>query len=213
MENEGVYTAYVGRNALLIERVSHLHFKENDKIADITYGKGVFWKNIDLNKYDFYPSDIITCPETPYDFKDLPYEDNFFNVVVFDPPYAHNPGRMIVDANYQNAATTKGFYHKDIINLYREGMSEANRCLKSGGFLLIKCQDEVESSRQKRSHIEIFNIAIDELYMIDKALYSLVSSQNPVIQHKSQKHPRQNSSFLWVFQKKEEKKDGRRRKV
>jgi len=209
MENEGVYTAYVGRNALLIEKVSQLHFKKGDKIADITYGKGVFWKNVDLNQYDFFPSDIITCPDTLYDFKNLPYQNDSFDVIVFDPPYAHNPGRMIVDANYQNAATTKGFYHKDIMNLYKEGMTEAYRCLKPGGILLVKCQDEVESSKQKRSHIEIFHIAIDELSMIDKAMYSLVSQQKPVIQHKNQKHPRQNSSFLWVFQKKEDKKDGR----
>ena len=203
-ENDGIYTTYICNNDLLLEKASRLYFKDGMKIADTTWGKGVFWKLIDRKKYDFYKSDLITCPESPYDFTNLPkdiYSDESFDVVVFDPPYAHNPGRMIVNKNYKNAETTKGFYHKDIIELYRKGMKEGVRILKKGGVLLVKCRDEVESSVQKRSHIELWNIAINELSLTDEDLFVLMQKTFPKIQYLPQKHARKNNSFLWVFRK------------
>lgn len=189
-----VYTCYSGANADLIEHVSELYLKDNINIADVTYGKGAFWKKIDLSKYIFNGTDIIMG----VDFRKLPYENNTYDAVVLDPPYAHNPGRMMVDKTYNNAATTKGFYHSDIINLYKEGMIEAYRVLKTKGMLWVKCQDEIECSKQKWSHIEIFNIA-QELGYYAKDLFVLHQDKNPIVQYKEQKHARKNHSYLWVF--------------
>lgn len=115
-----------------------------------------------------------------------------------DPPYIHNPGKMFVDTTYNNAATTKGFYHKDIINLYTDGMVEAFRVLKKNGFLLVKCQDQIESSKQKWSHIEIYQNAIDLGYYA-KDMFVLHQENKPHIQYKPQQHARRNHSYLWVF--------------
>jgi len=201
-----IYTSIIGNNDTLLETISKLYFKPDDLIADVTYGKGVFWKKIDLTQYNFYPSDLITCKETPYDFKKLPYEKNKFDSVVFDPPYMHTVGRPIVDGNYQNSNTTKNMYHTDIINLYYEGMLEAKRVLKSGGFMLVKCQDEIESSYQRWSHIDIYNIAT-KLKLYGKDLFVLTRYSNPPIQYKQQ-HARKKHSYMWVFQKVEAKKFG-----
>lgn len=201
---KGIYTAHVGDNKKLIAHVAQMYLKKDDKIADVTYGKGVFWKGINLENYSFYPSDLLTCPERLYDFRELPYKNNIFDTVVFDPPYCHNPGKLIVDANYRNAETTKGMYHKDIINLYKDGMIEAVRTLKEEGMLWVKCMDEIETSLQRWSHIEIYNIAI-ELELFAKDFFVLVQSRYPVIQHKKQKHARKNHSYLWVFKKPSDK--------
>lgn len=197
----GIYTSHKCNNDFLIAQVANLYFKDNFRIADVTYGKGVFWRQLDLSKYEFFPSDIITCKETPYDFRKLPYPDEEFDIHVFDPPYAHNPGNMMVNDNYKNAETTKGFYHKDIIQLYREGMIEGHRILKTSGLQLIKCKDEIESSKQKISHIEIHDIAVKELKMQVEDLFILTQKVDPVIQYKNQKHARKNHSYLWVFKK------------
>lgn len=197
----GIYTCYQDNNDFLFKELAPLYFKEGDKIADVTFGKGVFWKKLDTLKYDFNPSDLLTVPEHPYNFKDLPYCDDDFDVVIFDPPYAHNPGNMIINDSYKNKETTKGFYHDDIIQLYREGMTEAYRILKKNGYLFVKCKDEIESSKQRRSQIEIWHIALDELKMTDKDLFVLRQKVNPVIQYKNQKHARKNHSYLWVFKK------------
>jgi len=198
--NDGVYTAYIGNNDILFEEVAKLYLCIGDKIADITWGKGVFWKNIDLSKYFLSKSDLITCPDSPYDFKNLPYNNEEFDKVVFDPPYAHNPGNMIVNNSYKNKETTKGFYHKDIIELYKKGMEESYRILKKNGILFVKCQDEIETSKQKYSHIEIFNIA-NKIGFYSKDFFVLLRLNKPVIQYKKQKHARKNHSYLWVFQK------------
>lgn len=177
-----------------------MYLKEGARIADVTYGKGVFWKHVHLDRFDFNPSDILTCPDFPFDFRDLPYKDKDFDCVVLDPPYCHNPGQLIVDANYKNAETTKGMYHKDIIELYAAGMAEAYRILRVGGTLWVKCKDEIESSIQRWSHIELYEIAL-RLKFYAKDLFVLTQKSRPCIQHKKQQHARKNHSYLWVFKK------------
>jgi len=195
----GVYTSLVGDNGDLIARVAGLYLTRGMIVADVTYGKGVFWRKVDTKQFDFRPSDLLTCKKK-YDFRKLPYKKGELDVVVLDPPYAHNPGAMIVDANYKNAATTKGKYHKDIIQLYREGMEEAFRVLKVGGQLWVKCKDEVESSYQRWSHLELYVIA-RELGFYGKDFFVMTQKSDPVIQHAVQNHARKNHSYLWVFKK------------
>lgn len=206
-----ILTGIVGDNSDLIKVVSSMYLKEGDRIADVTYGKGVFWRKIDLSKYKTYFSDIITGPEY-YDFRELPYEDRYFDCVVLDPPYTHNPGKLIVDANYKNRETTKGMYHKDIINLYMDGMLESYRILKVGGYLWVKCKDEVETSLQRWSHMEIYNHALSiGFYATD--LFVLFQKSPPILQHKNQKHARKNHSFLWIFKKPTIKEDKKMEKI
>ena len=199
-ETPAAVSAHLGDNAVLFKEVAELYLKSGDKVADITFVKGTFWRDIDTGQFDFHASDLMTSAKRPFDFKKLPYGDAEFDAVVFDPPYAHNPGEMLGDDNYRNSATTKGFYHKDIIELYRRGMEESKRILKRRGLLFVKCQDEVESSSQRRSHIEIFDIATEELGLTDQDCFVLVT-ERPVVQYKRQEHARKNHSFLWVFRK------------
>jgi len=197
--NPMIYTSEVGDNGDLIAHVVTMYLKPGDSIADVTYGKGVFWRKIDQTNYDVHLSDIITGPAR-YDFRNLPYKKETLNCVILDPPYCHNPGQMIVDKNYKNAETTGGMYHNDIIHLYVDGMREAFRVLKTGGYLLVKCKDEIESSYQRWSHIEIYNAAIDIGFFAED-LFILTQKSNPIVQHKQQQHARKNHSYLWVFKK------------
>lgn len=196
-----VYTSIAGDNSDLIKSVSELYLKKGFKIADVTYGKGVFWKKLDMKKYRFFPSDILTVKKKlRHDFRKLPYKGNQFDVVVLDPPYAHNPGHMMTDKNYRNRETTKGMYHDDILQLYRDGIIDAYRVLKKEGTLWIKCKDEIESGNQRWSHIELCDIATKELNMVVQDLFVLTQNSKPAIQH-IQQHARKNHSYLWIFQK------------
>ena len=60
-----------------------LHVPKGSKVADLTYGKGVFRHKVRTEKYDFPPSNITDS----IDCRDLPYEDESFDCIVFDPPY------------------------------------------------------------------------------------------------------------------------------
>jgi hypothetical protein len=193
-----VYTCVQGKNADLIADVCRLYLPPGSKVADVTFGKGLFWGKFDLTTIDFHPSDKFACQES-YDFAALPYKDREFDVVVLDPPYAHDPGKMIVDAAYRNAESCRGRNHDDIIELYRGGMLEAYRILKPGGYLWVKCQDEIDQSIQRWSHLEIALIAQGmQLYIRD--LFVLMQTAKPAVQHRQQ-HARKNHSYLWVFEK------------
>ena len=65
--------------------------------------------------------------------------------------------------------------HARLMDLYRAGMREAHRVLCRSGMTWIKCMDEVQGGRQKRSSISIFNIAVHELGMRDKDKFSVLT--------------------------------------
>ena len=79
-------------------------------------------------------------------------------------------------------------------------MSETHRILKPGGLLLVKCQDEVQSGRQRWSHIEVQKIAC-RLRMTSQDLFVITQKRAPMIQRTNQKHARKNHSYCWVFKK------------
>jgi len=122
------------------------------------------------------------------------------NCAVLDPPYVRDAGNLKVESFYHNATTTPRHSHRDIIEGYRRGMKEAARILKRGGTLWVKTQDEIETRRQKRSSIEVFNIA-QEIGLLDQDLFILMQEGTPPIQHRDQQHARKNHSYLWVFRK------------
>ena len=199
-DGEPVFNCIQGTNADLIATVARLYLRKGDRLADITFGRGVFWRNLNLSDYRFHKSDKITCPSSPHDFRQLPYKARFFDVVVFDPPYAHAGASMRVEPCYHIASTAGGLSHRDIMEGYRLGMGEATRILKPGGTLWVKCADEIERAVQRRGHIEVFQIA-QGLGLIDKDLFVLMQETQPVTNGRRQQHARKNCSFLWVFRK------------
>ena len=194
---EPVFNCIQGTNADLIATVARLYLRKGDRVADITFGRGVFWQNLNLADYLFYKSDKITCHGSPHDFRKLPYADAHFDVVVFDPPYAHGIG-MKVEPCYHNFITKGG--HHNIMKLYGQGMAEANRILKPGGMLWVKCADEIEASRQRRGHVEVLQFA-QGLGLEDEDLFILMQETPPVTNGRRQQHARKNCSFLWIFRK------------
>jgi hypothetical protein len=193
----GVFTSVCGDNAELMERIASLYFKPGYRIADVTYGRGVFWRDIDVTQFDFFPSDLKTCPQALHDCRHLPYPDAWFDVVIIDPPYMHGAGPPGIERCYRNAET-QGLGHTGIMRLYKEGMAEGKRILKQDGLLLVKCQDEVESGNQRRSHIEVYEIA-RRSGMVDQDLFVLTRRHTPLIQSPKQRHARKNHSFMWLF--------------
>ncbi|HYB20862.1 MAG TPA: hypothetical protein VEH09_08025 [Thermodesulfobacteriota bacterium] len=119
-----VVTSVVGENSDLIAAVASLYLRDGMVVADVTYGKGVFWKKVDTSRFDFRSSDItIITRKTNYDFRSLPYAKGKIDVLVFDPPYIHTPGRVLFEANYRNGETTKGMGLKGGVN-ERRGRSK-----------------------------------------------------------------------------------------
>jgi DNA modification methylase len=203
-----VLTSIQGKdNSVLISEVAKLYFEIDAKIADVTYGKGVFWKwlttNILNSPLEFMFSDINGDGTIikKYDFRKLPYDSNYFDIVVFDPPYMHT-GKGVkksIDECYNNSISEIK-NHKDVTQLYEDGMKEAYRILKPNGLLWVKCKDEIESGKQNWSHIEILNIG-ETLKFYAKDLFVFTQISTPAMRERYQLHARKNHSYLWIFQK------------
>ena len=92
-----VNSAHLGDNSDLFARLAELHIPPRSRIADVTYGKGVFWRKVPPGLYDLHASDIeLAAGETRdmfvhfrdgVDCRKLPYEDESFDCIVLDPPY------------------------------------------------------------------------------------------------------------------------------
>jgi DNA methylase len=189
-------------NADMILDAAKLHIPDGAIVADVTYGQGAFWTKTDTTRFKFLPSDLLTCAERPYDFRNLPYDDGSIDIVVFDPPYIHTTGTHMTERRY-NGGTTNGLTHAGIVELYEDGMREAARVLKPNGQLWVKCKDEIESGRQRWTHMEIEKIAL-RLSMFGKDFFVVTPKSRTAINGpwKTQRHARKTHSYMWVFQRK-----------
>ena len=186
-----ILTGKTGTNADLLPDVMKMYSKDGDIVADVTYGKGVFWRDVDLSKYDFKPTDLMDG----VDFSDLPYDDDSIDVLVLDPPYMHGGSTVKESINkcYRNQNTS----HERVVRLYARGILEAARVLKKKGRILVKCQDEIESGRQRMSHVEIIQL-LELLGFRLLDLFTLVQTTKPAMRERYQKTARKNHSYMLV---------------
>ena len=114
------------------------------RILDPCCGSKMFWfdkNNPDvefcdirkLDKTEFYPGRYIEInPDTICDFTNLPFPDNEFSLVVFDPPHLKQVG----DTAYMNVKYGK--LDGDWKTMLSTGFDECMRVLKPNGVLIFK---------------------------------------------------------------------------
>lgn len=204
-----VLSAHWGTNADVFPEVLQLHVPPGAVVADVTFGKGTFWKNVPKNQYIVKASDIangVDCCE-------LPYKSGSINCVVLDPPYMeglfrrtthHMAGSGTHSAfreSYSNGDETSvgPKYHAAVLDLYFRAGREAHRVLRSDGVLIVKCQDEVSANRQNLTHVEIIN-QYEQIGFYTKDLFVVVRQNRPCVSRlKKQVHARKNHSYFLVF--------------
>lgn len=207
-----ICSAYVRNNEEIFPKILALYVPDGAVIADVTYGKGVFWKKVEKERYTLHFSDI----QTGIDCRDLPYADASFDCVVLDPPYMEgfyrrNAGHLAgagshgsfrsaySDGNIQREEGPK--YHAAVFDMYRKAGKEARRVLKKNGILIVKCQDEVSANRQHLTHVEIINEYLENGMSVED-LFVMVRNNKPGVSRiKKQVHARKNHSYFLIFRK------------
>ena len=204
--NDLVHTAYVDGNDEVFPRILSLYVAPHSTVADVTYGKGVFWRNIPKDAYRLLSTDIVDG----VDCRALPYDDGTIDCVVLDPPYMHSPGgtahtsHSAFERHYRNNGTgnrTARKYHDAVLALYEDAGAEAYRVLRDKGVLIVKCQDEVCSNRQRFTHVEIMQ-AYEKIGFIAEDLFVVMRQNRPGVSRTvKQVHARKNHSYFLVFWK------------
>ena len=190
-------------NGDLIVDVARLHFRDGDSILDPTYGHGIWWKRADelpmhqLSKLSNDPGSAAYSEG--HDFRSMPFDDNSFDVVAYDPPYAAKGGRETstiddMDARFglHDAPATPALL-QDLID---DGLTEAVRV--SRRLVLVKCMTYVSSGK----------LWLGEFLTLEHALglgcrledrFIHVGGIGPDQKDRRQIHARSNSSTLFVL--------------
>ncbi len=183
-------------NAEMIEDCARLGYLRPEwRTLDPTYGYGTFWKL-------WRPTELVACDLDlarspagfPVDFTDLPFRDEAFDAVVFDPPYKLNgTPDPAADLRYGIQVPTRW---QDRMALIRRGLEECSRVL-GGGYLLVKCQDQVCSGRVRWQTDEFtVHARLCGLGKVDRFDFP---SYRPQPNGRRQVHARRNTSSLLIF--------------
>lgn len=189
-----VLTAHTGKNRNVFPCVLAMYVPCGSTVADVTYGNGNFWRDVEPGRYTVLPSDLLTG----VDFGNLPYENGSIDALVLDPPYMHGGDaiKKSLNACYRNQNAS----HAAVIRLYARGILEAARVLRKGGVLILKSQDEIESGKQRWSHVAcmsllgMFGFTTEDLFIVVQ-----VGAPTGHPAHRTgQKHARKNHSYFLV---------------
>lgn len=188
----------------ILDSIKKLHCGEFE--ADISYGKGGFYKggNSPKLKFDIDPqnSEVIKASST-----DLPLEDNSLNSLVFDPPFltyikkgrAGN-GSMIMANQFS------GYWHySELEQHYKETLIESARVLKKGGVMVFKCQDIIHNHKMHATHINTVNWAVESGFRLLDLFILTAKNRIPVKPHKTtpskQRHARVHHCYFLVLKR------------
>jgi len=209
--NQLVFTAHQGTNEDVFPNVISLYVGTGSTVADVTYGKGVFWKRVPEGMYRLLATDL----RNGVDCRNLPYGDASIDCVVFDPPYMHTPGgtahvnHQNYEDYYQNNSAESGpgkKYHEAVLELYFKAADEAQRVLRNEGIYIVKCGDEVCANQQRLTHVELINELTRRGFVMED-LFVLVRNNRPGVSRVvRQVHARKNHSYFLVFRKSKRKR-------
>jgi len=210
-----VLSAHVGTNDDIFPEILDLHVEPGSEIADVTYGEGVFWRQVPSGKYELTATDIdpSRSPDSTdgVDCRDLPYDDASFDCVILDPPYAEgfyetpdkpsNNDYWIKDRYVGTTGEQSETYHDAVLEMYAKAGEEARRVLRDDGHLIVKIQDEVSRNEQRLTHVEVTNI-YEEMGFHAKDLFVVVRPDTPTVGRMyEQRRARKNHSYFLVYEK------------
>lgn len=188
------------RNGPLIAAAAQLWLNDNDRVLDMTYGRGRFWTEY---RPDYMCTNDID-PETDAfhheDFRKLSFAGGSFDVVVYDPPYILRGGDPTTSTveDFNARYGLERFQTMDELRLLiLDGLREAIRVTSDR--LLVKCTDQISSGRFVGNHHWIVGRCLERgLEQVDEFVH--YSGTGPGSWER-QLHSRRAHSFLCIFRK------------
>lgn len=170
-----------------------------DRVLDLTYQLGTFWKH--HRPDDLVTNDLDVDVDADHHVDaagDYPPEwTASFDTVVWDPPYKNSGTAPASDARY---GVTDYVPHTERASLLVAGAVNAVRAVKPGGYLLVKCQDQVAGGAVRWQTYEELVPAMRDVpvRLVDEFVFR---SGRPQPRGRRQLHARRNYSKLMVFRR------------
>lgn len=184
-------------NAEMVAEVARLYLNDDDRVIDLTYGEGGWWKVV-------RPNGQVAAWQG--DFRQTPLPSDHFDVVCYDPPYVSVGGRATSTIKSFHARygmditpTTPAALQAEVIE---PGLAEAHRIVRVGGLVWVKCQDYVSSGRLQPGTYWTTQYALARLGMelVDRIEH--LSGVRPQPPGRRQVHARRNYSTLLILRRK-----------
>jgi len=194
----------MGRDSDVIPLLVRIHAPRATslRVLDVTYGKGTMWKGIreqfDLTTMD---KDSEKDVDVVADFADMPFDDNSFEVIVFDPPHlptnaaSQNSSGMWRSRYGITNEKGAGRDGDNVCPMFGAFLDEAQRVMVGDGIILAKIADLVHNHRYQWQHVEFINevrnrnmTACDLLVKRDPAAGNLKSSKWMTVKHLRKAH-------------------------
>jgi SAM-dependent methyltransferase len=155
-------SVWFGEDSELLDKMLSFYPRERPKaILDATINTGRIWRGLawDVIGLDIDPTHN---PTVVGDNTDMPFEDDSFDVVVYDPPHIPNQGKdRSKDFNKRFGLTLKSPKEAgySFSFMYPPFVVEAHRVLRPEGILLCKIADYIHGHRYQWAHIELIEAA------------------------------------------------------
>lgn len=191
-------STYYSDNELLIA-FSEIFLNGEWYDADITYSKGVFYRESGKEpreKYDLYPisEDVIQQDSQMLD----KMQDNSYKSIIFDPPFLFRNRKS--DNNDKMCGRFSYFKsYQDLINMYYSTLQSVYLKLQKNGYLFFKCQDMTDG-RFYCTHNDVINMANNLMYTL-KDIGIKISKSKLQRDAKQQNCLAKTHSYWLVFKK------------
>ena len=197
-------SVWEGEDSELIEHILKLYPRRVPrKILDATVNVGRFWRG---SRRRVIGMDIDTSysPLIVGDNLCMPFCDQSFDVVVYDPPHIPNQGKdRSKDFNQRFGLIVKSSKENNykLSYTFPVFLSEAYRVLKQDALLLCKITDYVHNHRYQWAHVELVRAAQEIGFCPCDCIIKI--RKGPIIdpKWKVSHHSRRQHSYWLIFRK------------
>lgn len=144
------------RDPFILNLMLNFYAGNNSRILDVTSNQRRMWSGVTGHQVTYLDIDFSVAPTVVGDFKNLPFRDSSFDVVVFDPPHlpaaAASPfSDMAFGRRYGLKSSPSG----DGIEVqFKPFLAEAERVLRRDGLIFAKLKDFVHNHRYQWTLVE-----------------------------------------------------------
>ena len=197
-------SVWEGTDAELLERMLDFYpHVAPKKILDATVNAGRFWVGSTRNVIGM-DIDPRHEPDVVGDHTDMPFGNESFDVVVYDPPHIPNQGKdRSKDFNERFGLVLKSSLDEgyNFSHLYPPFCKEAYRVLRRNGILFCKIADYVHGHRFQWAHVEFINAAIAIGFTACDCIVKVRKGPITDPRWKKAHHARRHHCYWLVFRK------------